>query len=41
MKKITLRNFHVPLPDDLYKQLHAEAQHSQQLATVLARDAIA
>jgi len=41
MKKITLRNFHVPLPGDLYKQLHAEAKRSQQPATALARDAIA
>jgi hypothetical protein len=41
MQKTTLRNFHVPLPDDLYKLLHAEAQRSQQPATALARDAIA
>ena len=41
MKRATLRNFHVPLPDDLYKQLHAEAKRSQQPATALARDAIA
>jgi predicted transcriptional regulator len=41
MKKTTLRNFHVPLPDDLYKQLYAEAKRSQQPATALARDAIA
>jgi hypothetical protein len=29
------------LPDDLYTQLHAEAERSQQAATVLAREAIA
>jgi hypothetical protein len=40
MKRTTLRNFHVPLPDDLYEQLHAEAERSQQPATALARDAI-
>jgi predicted transcriptional regulator len=36
-----LRNFHVPLSDELYKQLRAEAERSQQAATALARDAIA
>jgi len=40
MKGTTLRNFHVPLPDDLYKQLHAEAERYQQPATALARDAL-
>ena len=41
MKKIPLRNFHVPLSEELYKQLRAEADRSQQSATALARDAIA
>ena len=41
MKRTALRNFHVPLPDDLYKLLHTEAKRSQQPATALARDAIA
>jgi hypothetical protein len=41
MQRTTLRNFHVPLPDDLYKLLHAEAKRSKQPATALARDAIA
>ena len=41
MKKNLLRNFHVPLSDELYKQLRAEAERSQQAATALARDAIA
>jgi hypothetical protein len=33
MQRTTLRNFHVPLPDDLCKQLHAEAKRFQQPAT--------
>jgi len=41
MKKNLLRNFHVPLSDELYKQLRAEAERSQQAATALARYAIA
>jgi aryl-alcohol dehydrogenase-like predicted oxidoreductase len=41
MKKNLLRNFHVPLPEELYKQLRAEAERSQQAATALARYAIA
>jgi predicted transcriptional regulator len=35
------RNFHVPLPDDLYLALQAEAQRSKRPANALARDAIA
>jgi predicted DNA-binding protein len=34
------RNFHVPLPDELYKRLREEAERSERPATVLARDAI-
>jgi hypothetical protein len=41
MGKTTLRNLHVPLPEDLYSQLRAEAERAQQPATVLARQAIA
>lgn len=41
MRKTTLRNLHVPLPEDLYSQLRAEAERVQQPATVLARQAIA
>ena len=41
MKKNLLRNFHVPLSEELYKQLRAEAERSQQSATALARYAIA
>lgn len=40
MKKTALRNFHLPLPDDLYKQLQEEAIRSKQPATRLARQAI-
>jgi predicted transcriptional regulator len=35
------RNFHVPLPEDLYRALQAEAEQAQQPANALARDAIA
>ncbi len=41
MKKNLWRNFHVPLSEELYKQLRAEAERSQQSATALARYAIA
>lgn len=35
------RNFHVPLPDDLYRALQAEATHSMKPANAVAREAIA
>jgi len=35
------RNFHVPLPDDLYRALQMEAEHSRRPANALAREAIA
>ena len=38
--KEALHNFHVPLPEDLYRELRAEAQRAQQPATVVARHAI-
>ena len=38
MKKI--RNFHLPLPENLYHRLRKEADRSNQPATVLARQAI-
>jgi len=41
MKKNLWRNFHVLLSEELYKQLRAEAERSQQSATALARYAIA
>lgn len=41
MRKTTLRNLHIPLPEDLYSQLRAEAERAQLPATVIARQAIA
>lgn len=35
------KNFHVPLPPDIYEALYAEARHTQQPATQIARTAIA
>ncbi len=35
------RNFHVPLPDDLYRALQAEAERTRRPANALAREAIA
>lgn len=35
-----LRNFHVPLPADIYSQLRQEADKRNEPATVLARQAI-
>lgn len=35
------RNFHVPLPEDLYRALQAEAAQARQPANALAREAIA
>ncbi|MGA2877469.1 MAG: hypothetical protein ABSG13_00815 [Bryobacteraceae bacterium] len=35
-----MRNFHLPLPDQVYDELKAEAQRSQIPATSMARHAI-
>ena len=35
------RNFHVPLPEDLYRALQQEAEQAQRPANALAREAIA
>lgn len=35
------RNFHVPLPEDLYERLRHASERAAQPATVLAREAIA
>ncbi len=35
-----MKNFHLPLPDDIYIQLRAEAERTQVPATTLARAAI-
>jgi predicted transcriptional regulator len=40
MKDSNLRNFHVPLPEDLYGRLREEAGRTRKPATVLARYAI-
>lgn len=37
---LDMKNFHLPLPDDTYRQLKAEAQRSNIPATVVAREAI-
>jgi predicted transcriptional regulator len=36
----TLRNFHLPLPEDVYRTLREEAEAAKKPATVLARHAI-
>jgi len=38
---INMKNFHVPLPADLYNQLQQEAEQAHRPATQLARQAIA
>ena len=35
-----MRNFHVPLPDEFYRDLREEAERSSRPATALARQAI-
>lgn len=35
-----MKNFHLPLPDQTYTQLRAEAERTQVPATILAREAI-
>jgi len=35
-----MKNFHLPLPDDTYKQLRTEAERARLPATLLAREAI-
>jgi len=35
-----MRNFHLPLPDEVYRDLRAEAERSSRPATALARQAI-
>ncbi|HEY6387886.1 MAG TPA: hypothetical protein VIX91_19590 [Candidatus Acidoferrum sp.] len=36
----TMKNFHVPLPEETYEHLKAAAAHSKVPATTLAREAI-
>jgi predicted transcriptional regulator len=40
MARATPRNFHVPLPEDLYDRLRKEAERSMEPATEIARHAI-
>jgi hypothetical protein len=40
MRKHHLKNFHLPLPDQTYIRLRAEAERTQLPATTLAREAI-
>ncbi|MBI2197967.1 MAG: hypothetical protein HYU42_05115 [Candidatus Rokubacteria bacterium] len=40
MKQAALRNFHLPLPEDLYRTLRDEAVAAKRPATTLARQAI-
>jgi predicted DNA-binding protein len=40
MSLATQKNFHVPLPDETYRKLRAEAERARQPATTLAREAI-
>ena len=35
-----MKNFHLPLPEQTYSQLRAEAERAQVPATILAREAI-
>jgi hypothetical protein len=39
-RKNAMKNFHVPLPDQTYTHLRAEAERVQVPATALAREAI-
>lgn len=40
MKNTSMKNFHLPLPEDLYGDLRAEAERSSVTATTLARQAL-
>ena len=40
MSKAIIKNLHIPLPDELNRELRAEAKRSGQPATELAREAI-
>ena len=40
MSPSALRNFHIPLPEDVYRLLRDEAASAKRPATVLARHAI-
>ncbi len=40
MKNSAMKNFHLPLPEDLYTELRAEAERSHVPTTTLARQAL-
>ena len=40
MQESTVKNFHLPLPTDLYDKLKKEAERSKKPTTVIARQAI-
>lgn len=40
MSKSAVRNFHLPLPQEAYANLHREAERAGRPATALAREAI-
>lgn len=40
MQESVNRNFHVPLPDDLYQALRSEAERRQQPATEIVREVL-
>ena len=40
MKNTSMKNFHLPLPVDLYVDLRVEAERSSVTATTLARQAL-
>ncbi len=40
MAKTRVRNFHLPLPEELYRRLRSQAAAAGQPATVVARHAI-
>jgi len=40
MTRQTIRNLHVPLPEETYDQLKSESNRAHQPATTLAREAI-
>ncbi len=40
MKRVTLHNFHVPLPEDLYSKLRLESERSKIPATAMVRHAV-
>jgi predicted DNA-binding protein len=40
MRSRALKNFHLPLPEELYDELRREAEREQVPATTLAREAL-